>query len=54
MFSSDNDLCRTCIIDIYEEEIGDLTESIDSGSLRHLNVVHTEIRNRIVKDQEDN
>lgn len=52
LFSSELDMCRSCVVDKYEDLIQDIVSTIEEESLRHLNAIHTEVRNRIIKSSE--
>lgn len=52
LFSSELDRCRGCIIESYEVLIREMVSTVEEESLRHLNVIHTEVRNRIIKKRD--
>jgi len=52
LFSSELDKCRNCVIEQYEREIDAMVDALGDDELRHLNTIHTEIRNRIITENE--
>lgn len=43
--------CRSCIIEQHEQVIQTLVETVNMNEKRQLNVIHTEVRQRMEDDQ---
>lgn len=51
--SAELEKCRECVVEQHEEVITALVDNIESNKKRELNVIHTEVRNRIISQQND-